>query len=98
VSDPAARVAVCVTLLGDDPAARRMLISWPLLPAALTDRARLREWARLSGVPVSVAARTAVVLERHGLVLPGGQIDAEAAKVLAHIAASELRAAQRSRR
>jgi hypothetical protein len=98
MSDPAARVAVCVTLLGDDPAARRMLISWPLLPTALTDRARLREWARLSGVAVSVAARTAVVLERHGLVLPGGQIDPEAAKVLAHIAATELRSTRRTTR
>lgn len=98
MTDPAARVATCVTILGDDAAARRMLISWPLLPRALKDRARLREWARLAGVSFSVAERTAYVLERHGLVLDGGQIDVEAAKVLAHIAASELRTNRRTTR
>ena len=79
MTDPAARVAVCVTVLADDPAARRMLVSWPLLPRELKDRALLREWARVAGVGFSVAERTAYVLERHGLVRADGTIDPEAA-------------------
>lgn len=98
MTDPAARVAICVTLLADDTAARRMLVSWPLLSPDLKDRARLREWSRLAGVSFSVAERTSYVLERHHLVLDGGQIDPEAAKVLAHIAAAELRTTRRTTR
>jgi hypothetical protein len=91
MTDAAGRVAVCVTVLADDAAARRMLVAWPLLPRELKDNMKLREWSRIAGVSFSVARRTAYVLQKHGLVRDDGSIDPEAARVVAHLAAEQLR-------
>jgi hypothetical protein len=98
MTDPAARVAVCVTLLGDDPVARRLLIAWPLVAPELKDRALLVAWARAAGVAVSETVRRADALQRHGLCRPDRTVDEEAMKVVSHLAAHELRSTRRTTR
>jgi hypothetical protein len=94
----AARTATLTTLLADAPALRKLVVSWPLVAPALTDRAALAAWSRVAGVPRSVVERAATVLFLHSICRPDRSVDPEASRIVAHFAAEQLRAAQRGRR
>lgn len=96
-ADPA-RTAAAVALLADDRDAQRMAISWHLVEPGLRDAAMRVAWARVSGVPLSVVSRRAAVLIGHGICREDRTVEPEADRVLQHLAAERLRAAQRSRR
>ncbi len=89
------RTATLTTLLADDAALRRLVVSWALVTANAESRAALAEWSRVTGVPRSKVERDAVVLFRHGICRPDHTVDAEALRIVAHFAAESLRAAQR---
>ncbi len=91
------RTAVAVTLLADDEQARRLVISWPLVPRELEGRRVLVEWSKVSGVPISAVERLSVPLARHQICNPDRTVDPEALRVIAHVAADSLRSG-RSRR
>lgn len=93
-----ARTAALTTLLADDPALRKLIVTWPLVAGAVEDRRTIVEWSAASGIPRSVAERAAVVLFRHSVCRPDHTVDPEASRIVAHFAAETLRAAQRSRR
>jgi hypothetical protein len=97
MSDPQ-RVATAVTLLGHCEAARRLVLSWPLVPAGLSRRKALVEWSRVSGVALAETQRLAEVLFAHALVREDRTVDAEATRVVQHVAAEQLRGAGRTRR
>lgn len=92
------RTATLTTLLADDVVARKLTVSWSLVTGTPDAPATVAEWARAAGVARSAAARTAVVLFRHGVCRPDHTVDPEAARIVAHFAAESLRAAQRGRR
>jgi len=87
------RTAVAVTLLAGDEAARRLVLSWPLVAVELKDRAVLAEWAKVAGISFSLTERLSHALFRHQVCLPDRTVDAEALKVVTHIAAATLRRA-----
>jgi len=87
------RTAVAVSYLATDEVARRMCLAWPLVPRELKDRALLREWARIAGVSLSIAERTAYALVKHKLVNDDRTVDGEATRVITHVAAATLRRA-----
>lgn len=85
------RTAVAVTFLANDEEARRMVLAWPLVDADLEDASALRAWARAAGVPASRARRIADVLLCHEICKADGSVDAEAIRVIEHVAAESLR-------
>lgn len=87
------KTATAVSFLATDEVARRMCLAWPLVPPELKDRQLLREWARLAGVSLSIAERTAYVLTKHHLVNDDRTLDPEASRVITHVAAATLRRA-----
>jgi hypothetical protein len=87
------RTAVIVTLVSGDEHVRRLLVSWPLVPAGVSPRRSLVAWSRLSGVPLAHTERLARVLVGHGLVLDDRTVDPEAQRIVAHFAAATLRRA-----
>jgi hypothetical protein len=92
------RQATLTTLLADDAALRRLVVSWPLVAKELNERAAVAEWARVAGVARTRVERAAVVLFRHGVCRPDRSVDPEASRIVAHFAAETLRAAQRRTR
>jgi hypothetical protein len=97
VSDTA-RTVTAVTLLADDSPARKLVVSWPLVPKELTGRPALVEWARLAGVALAHAERLSYVLFRHDVCREDRTVDPDAMKVVSHFAVETLRAAKRSGR
>ena len=85
------RIAVAVTLLAEDPTARRLVVSWQLVPPKLTGRRMLRAWARLAGVDLAAVDRLAPGLQAHEICRPDRTIDPEAGNVINHVAAAMLR-------
>lgn len=87
----ASRTATAVTFLAEDDEARRLVVSWPLVPTELRDAAMLHAWSAASGVPLSRVQRLAQVLLRHELCRADGTVDPEALRVIQHVAAELLR-------
>jgi len=87
------RTAVAVTLLAGDEAARRLVLSWPLVAKEMKDRAVIAEWAKVAGISFSLAERLSHALFRHQICLPDRSVDPEALKVCQHVAAATLRRA-----
>ena len=77
-------------ILLEDPKARRMAATWPLVKAREGWRAPA-EWARLSGVPLSDVRRLAKVLFGSEICLPDGTVDPNAERYLAGLALSKVR-------
>lgn len=97
MADPS-RTSVAVTLLLDDAEARRLIVSWPLVPPHLDGAAMVHAWSRRSGVALTRTIRLAEVLIAHGLCAPDRTVDPEAERVVAHVAAQALRATGRKKR
>lgn len=98
MSDPATRTALCVTLISDSPAARKLLVAWPAVDRSLRGRALYAAWGRAAGVAPSVVARVGHLLVVNRLVVDDGSLDPEAAKVIATLAAQALGVPRRASR
>ena len=91
----ASRAATAVTFLAEDEEARRAVLSWPLVPRGLSERALLSAWTRASGVPRSRLRRLSDALRGHGICRDDGTVDPEAIRVVQHLAAEQLRTSKR---
>lgn len=93
----ASRTTVAVTLLADDPVARRIVLAWHLVPPELTGVQMLLRWSRLACVGMPDLEQRADTLMAHGVCRADRTVDPEALRVLQHLAAEMLRTPSRHR-
>lgn len=90
------RALVMMEFLVDDDA-RRVALSWPLIPPEMRGLKMHRRWAALAGVNLGRLELLAKMLQGHKICLPNRTLDPEAVKVLEHMAATAFRKRQRRR-
>lgn len=82
--------------LRDNVAAQRMAVAWPVaFERARTEKARLREWARVADVPRHQAEALAAVLRAHGICRDDGTVDPLAEQYVSNQVASSLKGARK---
>lgn len=92
------RALLAVTLLAESEEARRLVVSWRLVPRDASGTDLLLTWARVSAVRYHEVERWAPVLEAHGICRADRTVDPDAMRAVKHLAAQQVAARKERRR